>query len=127
MKFGAVALRDFASSAVDISDGLIADLGHLADASNVAIDVEAEKIPRSPALRALWGEGEAATLRAATAGDDYQIAFTANPSREQDIVAAGAKTGTPVTRIGRVKAGKGVALLHQGKELPVPRPGYRHF
>jgi thiamine-monophosphate kinase len=127
MRFGAASLRDFASCAVDVSDGLIADLGHLADASNVGIEVEAEKIPRSAALRALWGEGEAAIARAAAAGDDYQIAFAANPSREQDIMVAGTKTGTPVTRIGKVKAGKGVTLLHQGKELAVAKPGYRHF
>lgn len=105
-------LRGIASSALDISDGLIADLGHLAEASGVRLVIEAEHIPRSPALRALWGDGQDAVLRAATAGDDYEIAYTA---------ASGE------VRIGAVEQGSGVVLLWQGRPLSVPRPGYRHF
>jgi thiamine-monophosphate kinase len=110
-----VALRSVASAALDISDGLIADLDHIAQASGVRVAIEAERIPRSPALRALWGETPEAILRAATAGDDYEIAFTA--------------TSAPpgCTRIGRVEQGRGVALALAGRPLAVPRPGYRHF
>ena len=116
-------LRGLASASVDISDGLIADLGHVAAASHVHIDVEA--IPRSDASRALWGEGMEAVVRAATAGDDYEIAFTANPAREKDIMAAAGNIA--VTRIGTVTAGEGVDLSHQGRIVPVLKPGYRHF
>src|SRR6185437_3120062 len=91
--FGA-SLSVLASAAVDVSDGLIADLGHLADASKVKIELEAETIPRSDALRAFWGDGADAILRAATAGDDYQIAFTAPPG-----------LSGPFTRIGKVQVG----------------------
>jgi thiamine-monophosphate kinase len=124
--FGA-ALRDLASAGIDISDGLIADLGHIAQASAVAITVEAETIPRSDALRALWGDSQDAIIRAATAGDDYQIAFTADPAREADILAAGTKACAIVTRVGTVAAGEGVVLTLGGKEIAVPHPGYRHF
>jgi len=97
-----------------VSDGLVADLGHVAKASGVAIAIDGEAIPMPPALRAWWGN--AAITRAATAGDDYQVAFTGRPG------LAG-----PFTRIGVVTAGEGVKLLLNGTEMAVPRPGYRHF
>jgi thiamine-monophosphate kinase len=122
--FGA-KLRDLASAAVDVSDGLMADLGHVAAASGVGITIAAEAIPRSDALRAFWGDDTAAILRAATAGDDYQIAFTADPAREQDILAAA--DGVAITRVGTVTAGQGVELHHGGKAIPMPKTGYRHF
>jgi thiamine-monophosphate kinase len=120
-------LVGLASASVDVSDGLIADLGHLAKASGVKLVIDASAIPRSPALRAFWGDSEAAIIRAATAGDDYQIAFTADAEREEAIMAAAGKAGTMVTRIGTVTAGEGVALMHQAKAVNVPAPGYRHF
>ena len=126
VRFGA-RLRDFAGASADISDGLIADLEHIARASAVHIEVEAEKIPRSQALRAFWGEELDAILRAATAGDDYQIVFTADPARETEIVAAAKQTEINVSRIGTVMAGERVRLRYKGKIVPVPVPGYRHF
>ena len=122
--FGA-RLRDLASASVDVSDGLLADLGHIASASHVGMTIDADAIPRSEALRAFWGDGIEAILRAATGGDDYQIAFTAHPSREGEIIAAA--QGVTITRVGTVTAGEGVALRHQNQIVPVPKPGYRHF
>ena len=119
------ALPGLVSASVDVSDGLIADLGHVAAASGVAITLEAQAIPRSPALRAFWGDGIDAIVRAATSGDDYQIAFTADPARENDILAAAA--GVRIARIGTVAAGQGVELRYQGQAVAIPKPGYRHF
>ena len=113
--FGA-SLSGLASAAIDVSDGLIADLGHLADASKVKIELDAEAIPRSDALRAFWGDSADAILRAATAGDDYQIAFTAFPG-----------LSGPFSRIGKVLTGEGVTLAFKGEQIAIPRPGYRHF
>jgi thiamine-monophosphate kinase len=110
----AFSLRAIAHASVDISDGLIADLGHVASASGVRIVVEGETVPLSAPLRALWGDDT--LLRGVTAGDDYQIAFTAPPGLEG-----------PFTRIGRVSDGEGVRLTLDGKEIAVPKPGYRHF
>ena len=111
--FGA-SLCDVAHASVDVSDGLIADLGHLALASGVGIALEGGQMPLSPALKALWGAGT--LVRAVTAGDDYQIAFTALPG-----------LSGPFTCIGQVVAGKGVSLSVNGEEVVVPQPGYRHF
>lgn len=107
-------LRDIAHAGVDVSDGLIADLGHLALASGVGIVVEGEAVPLSPALKSFWGES--ALMRAVAAGDDYQIAFTA---------PAGLKG--PFTCIGQVQTGGGVSFRVNGGEVVIPQPGYRHF
>ena len=111
--FGA-NLHDIAHAGVDVSDGLIADLDHLALASGVAIVVEGEQVPLSPALKALWGADT--LVRAVVAGDDYQIAFTAPPGLRG-----------PFTRIGHVRAGAGVSLSVNGQEVVLPQPGYRYF
>ncbi len=110
----ATALREMAHASVDVSDGLIADLGHIASASGVRITVEGELVPLSAPLKALWGDD--ALRRAVTAGDDYQIAFTGSP-----------KLAGPFTRIGKVAAGEGVALFFGGREISIPQMGYQHF
>jgi thiamine-monophosphate kinase len=120
-------LVGLASASVDVSDGLIADLGHLAKASGVKLVIDAAAIPRSPALRAFWGDSEAAIIRAATAGDDYQIAFTADPALDAAIRDIASAIGVSVTRIGHAATGEGTVLMLDGKELAVPNPGYRHF
>jgi len=122
------ALRGLASAALDVSDGLLADLGHIAETSQVRIEVDAGRIPLSPALLALRGNDLAALVRAATAGDDYEIAFTAPERARSAILKIAAEACVPVTEIGRVQAGHGVALLDSaGHEIAVPRTGYVHF
>jgi thiamine-monophosphate kinase len=121
-------LRDLASAALDVSDGLIADLGHIAEVSGVGIVIDAERVPLSRAFATLWGKGTQAGLRAATAGDDYEIAFTAPPSARPAIAQAAQETGVPVHEIGHVRDGTGVELRDEkGVPMPVPRPGYTHF
>jgi thiamine-monophosphate kinase len=110
----ALQLRDMAHASVDVSDGLIADLCHVALASGVRITVEGGLVPLSAPLKALWGSD--ALLRAVAAGDDYQIAFTGSP----DLAG-------PFTRIGEVVPGEGVALVIDGREISIPKMGYRHF
>jgi thiamine-monophosphate kinase len=110
----AAQLRDIAHASVDVSDGLMADLAHIASASNVRIVVEGERVPLSAALKKLWGE--TAVKRAATSGDDYQVAFTGPPG-----------LSGPFTRIGQVEAGEGVSLTVRGGDVVLPKAGYRHF
>lgn len=119
------ALMGRASAAVDVSDGLMADLGHLASASGVRIEVDGAQLPIPGYLKDWWGEG--AIVRAATAGDDYQIAFIAPPDQEAALVKTALDFDTRVTRIGRVMAGEGAYLFLGGAEVALPRPGYRHF
>ena len=126
LSFGAM-LRGLASASVDVSDGLLADMGHVARASGISLVIDAAAVPRSDALRAFWGDGEAAILRAVTAGDDYQIAFTAAPADHDAVMAAARDAAVTVTRIGRVEAGEGVELVLNGRSVAVPRSGYVHF
>jgi thiamine-monophosphate kinase len=121
-------LKGLATASLDISDGLLADLGHISEVSGVKITVDADRIPFSTSLGELWGAGDDAALRAATAGDDYEIAFTAPESLVQTLEAAAEESGVPFTEVGRVEAGSGVELLDgNGNALTVSNPGFTHF
>ena len=117
------ALRGRATAALDISDGLLADCGHIARASQVALEIELEQVPLSAALRAFAGE-EQARLCALAGGDDYRLAFTLPPARLAELQAA----WPGIRVIGRVHAGSGVRLLDAaGQTIEAPRGGYQHF
>jgi len=117
------ALRGVASACIDISDGLVADLGHLATQSDVCMRIELARLPLSPLADLIGG-----ALAAATAGDDYELLFTAPAKDEAGVMAAAKDARVPVTRIGQVMAGVGVEVLDDaGQSLTLDRPGYRHF
>ncbi|MFK0088962.1 thiamine-phosphate kinase [Pseudomonas sp. NPDC090755] len=117
------ALRGKATSALDISDGLLADCGHIAKASQVALQVELERLPVSDALQALLGR-EGARQAALAGGDDYVLAFTLPEAQLAPLQAA----GWPVHVIGRVASGTGVSLVDgQGRDITPVTRGYQHF
>ncbi|MEJ1970075.1 MAG: thiamine-phosphate kinase [Rhizomicrobium sp.] len=119
-----IRLRGIASAALDVSDGLLADLEHIADVSRVHIAVAASRVPLSAALRKAGGD----VASAATAGDDYEIAFTAPRARRARVMRAALAAGVTVTEIGFVVKGRGVALLGaDGKAIPVKKKGWQHF
>jgi thiamine-monophosphate kinase len=128
LKFG-MAFAGIASAAIDVSDGLVADLGHVADVSEARIEIELDRLPLSPELRGLWGKDPGAALRAASAGDDYEIAFTAPVEAADEIAAVAGRTLTPATRIGRVVRGSVDAVLldSTGRGISLQREGYTHF
>lgn len=117
------ALRGKATSALDISDGLLADCGHIALASKVGIQVERSRLPLSKALVALLGQPGAEDA-ALSGGDDYVLAFTLPSVELPPLVAA----GWPIHVVGRVVAGQGVVLLDaDGQDITPQNRGYQHF
>jgi thiamine-monophosphate kinase len=93
-----------ATAALDVSDGLVADLGHLCEASNLDAIVDGGRIPLSPAARAAIANDPARLTIALTGGDDYEIVFAAPPAACGTIAALAEATRTPVTEIGRLAA-----------------------
>jgi len=121
-------LRDHATAALDISDGLVADLGHLARASGVRLVVEAASVPVSPAAAGLLAAWPGLLPDMLTGGDDYEVAFTAPAGLRDAIAAAAASAGVSVARIGRVEAGAGVVVLDRtGAALDLGKGGWQHF
>ena len=122
------ALVGLASCAIDVSDGLVADLGHLCAESGVAARIEADAVPLSePARRALDG-GEVEIADLVTGGDDYELLFCAPPPARGDIDALGRRLGLALTRIGAIEPGQGVTVLGaDGQPLALGRTGYTHF
>ncbi|MDC7823552.1 thiamine-phosphate kinase [Pseudomonas sp. BLCC-B13] len=115
-------LRGRATAALDISDGLLADCGHIAKASAVALQIERDSLPLSAALRTL--AGERAVDCALSGGDDYRLAFTL-PAQYLPALQA---QWPEVVVIGRAVAGQGVQLLDgAGRRLDPPSAGYQHF
>lgn len=121
-------LVGIAQSMMDISDGLVADLGHICEVSEVGAVVHAANVPLSPPARAAITADPKLIAAALTAGDDYELLFTAPPEVEERVAALGKELGVPVSRIGRIEAGTGVRVLDaQGAAIPLAGAGYRHF
>ncbi|MGG7556627.1 thiamine-phosphate kinase [Pseudomonas sp. ES3] len=117
------ALRGKATAALDISDGLLADCGHIALASKVGIRVERSRLPLSKALLAFLGQS-GAEQAALSGGDDYVLAFTLPPAELPSLLA----DGWSIHVLGQVVAGQGVILLDaDGHDITPPIRGYQHF
>lgn len=123
-----MALRGIASASMDISDGLVQDLGHLCTASGIGAMIEVARIPLSPAGRE-WMEKDANIIEIAlTGGDDYELLVTAPPSQADAIQTIAKEIGVTLTRVGIMTEGSGVTVKDaQGNPLTLPRKGYRHF
>lgn len=122
------ALAGIARAAMDVSDGLVQDLGHLARAAGCGAAIRAEAVPLSGAARRALAADPALLARILGGGDDYELLFAAAPADAARVLAAGAATQTPVTRIGRFLDGAGVMVLDAGgTPLDLPAAGWSHF
>lgn len=123
-----MVLRDLASACIDVSDGLVADLGHVLKRSGVGARIELQCLPRSAAFRELaeqFAEPDALVLGG---GDDYELCCTVPPEREVLLQARFAELQCPITRIGRVEAEPGLRCVDaRGEDVPLRDAGYRHF
>lgn len=121
-------LRGIANAAVDISDGLVADAGHLAKVGGVALDIQLDAVPLSDAAKAVTASESIDVTELITCGDDYELLFTADPARRDEIDELGKEHRVPVSRIGSVLAGDGVRILAtDGSEIQIESKGYTHF
>ena len=120
-------LRGLARAAIDVSDGLAGDLGHIVERSQVAAAVEYERIPRSGVFQSL-GDAELERACILSGGDDYELIFTAPASRRDAIVALGRELGLALTRIGAIEAGEPRVVVRDAKGQPIAHGGgYDHF
>jgi thiamine-monophosphate kinase len=124
----ALLRRGLARSAIDVSDGLAADLGHLLSASGVGAEVELDAVPlgadAEAALRVLGAPRQAVL----GGGDDYELLFAVAPDRAAAVAALADDLGVAIARIGRVRAGGGLSVLDAaGREVVLDKPGWTHF
>ena len=118
----AQSLAGLATAGMDVSDGLVADLGHICEVCGLGAVIESARVPVSDPARTVLATGSTPLIDLFTGGDDYELLVTVPAGREGEL------TGWPVTVIGRMEQGSGLRVLDPaGRELPVARAGFRHF
>lgn len=121
-----LALRDIASSCIDVSDGLLADLSHILNASSLGTTIQLNKIPCLPLLRKRMDK--TSVQRAILAGgDDYELCFTASPAHRENIVKLSQSLQLPITLISQTSPEQKLEIYFDDKQLDVTQLGYEHF
>src|SRR5512139_1572609 len=122
-----IALRGVATAAIDISDGLLADLGHILERSGVGARLEFAALPTLPVVQAYLHEAVARDCVLA-GGDDYELCFTAPAGKRDAVRAAAESAGVAVTRIGRITAEPGLVVINaDSRPLAIEHTGFDHF
>ncbi len=122
-----LALREFATSAIDISDGLAADLGHILKSSAVGASLQLENIPMSPQVAAAREQTDDWSMVVA-GGDDYELCFTQSTAHRDRLAEISRRTGVTMTRIGVIEEQAGLRFVQPNGMAWLPdRKGYEHF
>jgi len=120
-------LVGLATGAIDISDGLVADVGHIAAASSVRAVIDWESVPLS-SVAARYRQYPIVQRAALAGGDDYELAFTVPSDQRSAVEALSGRLGLALTRIGRIEPGTGAIVLHKsGNQLVLAETGFDHF
>ncbi|UJF18852.1 thiamine-phosphate kinase [Vibrio sp. SS-MA-C1-2] len=123
-----ITLREFASSAIDISDGLISDLGHILKQSNVAAIINVDNLPLSPELIASHDDLSQAQKIALTSGEEYELCFTVPNHKREQLTVEMQRNGINATCVGQIKPGIGLQLLNNEQKVDWSSlSGYDHF
>ena len=119
-------LRGLASAAIDLSDGLLADLGHVCAASGVGAEIDLRRLPLSPQVASACADGDWSPALAG--GDDYELLFSVPPERLAAVTGACARAGETVKEIGRLVDEPGIRLVHPDGRVTEETPrGFDHF
>jgi len=121
-----LALRGIASSAIDVSDGLLADLGHILERSQTGAEIRFEALPCSPELHACASPSLVQRCMLA-GGDDYELCFTASHGQRARIEEISAQLALPLTRIGTITEARGCTVYENGQVMQIKELGYEHF
>ena len=118
------ALREIASAAIDVSDGLISDIGHIAEVSGLAGEIDISRLPRSEAAETTGAE----PLDLATSGDDYELVFCAHEDKTAAIQELSARQNLRITCIGKMTTGSGIQVFDaSGTKIDCDNTGWRHY
>ncbi|MEE8535713.1 MAG: thiamine-phosphate kinase [Kiloniellales bacterium] len=124
----ALAEGGLASAALDISDGLIADLGHIARGSGLGAVIEAGRVPLSDPAKAALAADPELRLAVLTGGDDYELLFTVAPENGDAVAELALALDLPLTQIGHMAKAEGLRVIDEtGAPVPVPGGGWTHF
>jgi len=123
-----MALRDIASSAIDLSDGLVSDLGHILQASGSGATIDVETLPLSGELLEAVESSEQGQQLALAGGDDYELCFTVSPHREETLRSMASEWSCGITRIGTIDSNPGLRLQRSdGSPFQLAGHGFDHF
>jgi len=121
-------LRGIATSAIDVSDGLVADLNHVCAASNVGAQLNSTDIPLTSVVKDFLDSKELSIEEIMTGGDDYELLFTVTPEQESCILELARADNINVTKIGTITAKQDLEILGtNGQPLEINRKGFKHF
>ncbi|WP_372871777.1 thiamine-phosphate kinase [Shewanella sp.] len=120
------ALRGLASSAIDLSDGLVSDITHILKASHVGAHIEVDKLPLSQAMKDSVSVEQALSY-ALTGGEDYELLFTVPEAQRGALEIALAHAGVKFVRIGQITTGNGLKLMRNGEPFAPVNKGFEHF